>query len=199
MSNPGRRTGRKRSGTDRDSPPAAEPAPREDLLALGKVVKHWGLRGGVKVFSYAESPDSFRRIGHLCVQGPEGLIDLEIKRVREHKGRVHLEFKGRERIEDVEELIGCLLYMYKKDLEPLEEGEYYWHQLIGMGVWTEAGEHLGTLAEIMPTGGHDVYVVKRDNREWLIPATEDVIREVDPDGGKMVIRPLEGMLEENDL
>ena len=169
------------------------------LLAIGKVLKPWGLKGAVKIHSYAESPESFSRISEFRAQGKDGPIVLSIEDVKKQKKAVLLKFKGRDRVEDVEELVGLTLYMDKKDLPQLEEGEYYWHELIGMEVWTEAGKPIGTLEKILETGSHDVYVVRKGERETLIPAIRDVIRKVDAAGKKMVIHPIEGLLNEHDL
>ena len=89
--------------------------------------------------------------------------------------------------------------MSKKELEPLREGEYYWFQLIGMDVHTDRGQYLGTLENVFNTGSNDIYVVQREEREWLIPALKEIIREVDIDKKQMIICPMEGLLDENDL
>ncbi len=168
-------------------------------LAIGEVAKPWGLKGMVKVTSYAESIESFRRVSSLRVQGRDGPVVLALEEARQHKKGVLLKFKGRDRIEDVTDLVGLTLYMDKKDLPTLEEGEYYWHELIGMEVRTEAGTEVGTLERILDTGSHDVYVVRKGKRETLIPAIRDVIREVDVPGRGMVIHVVEGLLNEDDL
>ena len=168
-------------------------------VAIGKVLKPWGLKGAVKIRSYAESPESFSRISELRVQGKDGPIVLSLEDVRKQKKAVLLKFKGRDRIEDVEDLVGLTLYLHKKDLPQLEEGEYYWHELIGMEVWTDSGKPIGTLEKILDTGNHDVYVVRRGEQETLIPAIRDVIRKVDAGGKKMIIHPIEGLLNEHDF
>jgi 16S rRNA processing protein RimM len=73
---------------------------------------------------------------------------------------------------------------------PLDEGEYYEHQIVGLAVWTEAGERLGLVDEILYTGANDVYVVRSDldsRRPILIPAIADVVQAVDLEGGRLVV------------
>lgn len=168
-------------------------------LAIGEVLKPWGLKGAVKIHSYAESPETFSRISELRVQGEKGPIVLFLEDVKKQKKAVLLKFKGRDRVEDVEELVGRTLYIDKKDLPQLDEGEYYWHELIGMEVWTDDGKSLGTLEKILDTGSNDVYVVQKGGQETLIPAIRDVIRKVDVAGRRMVIHPIEGLLKDHDL
>jgi 16S rRNA processing protein RimM len=199
-----RKTGRTARKAPGKTEPAALPArPEEtarscDLLEIAEIVKTWGLMGHVKLLSHAESPDLFTRVREFYVRRESGTIPLLVEDVREHGGQVMLKFRGRDRIEDVEDLVRKTLYMHKRDLDPLEPGEYYWYQLIGMEVRTDTGQELGILREILSTGGSDVYVVRKGSRELLIPASREVIREVDLPGNRMTVHPLEGMLEEHD-
>jgi 16S rRNA processing protein RimM len=168
-------------------------------LAIGKVLKPWGLKGAVKLYSYAESPESFLRISEFYVEGEDEQIVLSVEDAKQHKKAVLVKFKGRDRIEDVEDLVGLTLYVNKEDLPPLEEGEYYWHQLIGMEVRTDTGKPVGTLEKILDTGSHDVYVVRKGERETLIPAVRDVIQKVDVAGKRMIIHAIEGLLNEDEV
>jgi 16S rRNA processing protein RimM len=171
----------------------------ETHLAIGKVLKPWGLKGAVKVHSYAESFESFLRISELRAQGKEGPIVLPLEDAKRHEKGILLKFKGRDCVEDVEALVGLTLYMDKKELPRLEEGEYYWYELIGMEVQTDSGRPVGTLEEVLDTGNHDVYVVRQGEREVLVPAVRGVIRKVDVPGKRMIIRAAAGILNEDDL
>ncbi len=171
----------------------------EDLLEIGKILKPWGLKGCVKVFSYAESPETFRRLSAIYIQTGKGPKALAVDSIREHKNCVVLKFKGRNSVEEVQDLITATLFMHKKDLSPLEEGEHYWHDLIGMAVVTDSGRHLGVLQHIFNAGSSDVYVVKEGEREYLIPAIRDVIIQVDVPGKRMIIHPIQGLLKQDDF
>ena len=102
-------------------------------------------------------------------------------------------------MEEAEELVGCSAYVAQESLPPLPADEFYWYQLRGLRVKTEEGKFLGRLEEIMRTGSNDVFVVRKDQKECLIPATDEVVVRVDLEGKTMVIRPLEGLLPEDDL
>jgi 16S rRNA processing protein RimM len=80
-------------------------------------------------------------------------------------------------------------------LPELLPGEYYWYDLIGLQVVTSEGESLGQLSEIIATGSNDVYVVKGEGREYLIPALEDVVLEINPAAGRMMVTMPEGLLD----
>ena len=77
----------------------------------------------------------------------------------------------------------------------LPPDSFFWHQIIGLTVRTVDGQELGKIAEIMETGSNDVYVVKSDERELLLPAIKDVVREIDLTSGVMTVELLEGLVE----
>ena len=76
---------------------------------------------------------------------------------------------------------------------PLPPGLYYHHQLIGLAVFTEEGEHLGELTEVLETGANDVYVVTGPQGELLLPVIADVIRSVDLESHRLTVHLLEGL------
>ncbi len=82
-----------------------------------------------------------------------------------------------------------------RDEVVLEEGEFFCDQLIGLSVFTAAGDMIGKVEEIMETGGNDVYVVRMNAKEYLLPGIRDVIREIDLDRGRIIINPMPGLLD----
>jgi len=92
-------------------------------------------------------------------------------------------------------LTGREVYIRRDQFPELSDGEYYWCDLIGLVVQSEDGETLGELVDIFETGSNDVYVVAAGEREILIPATEEVVLDVDLDAGRMVVRPPDGLLD----
>ena len=92
-------------------------------------------------------------------------------------------------------LNGSELYVKLSQLPDPDEGEYYWRDLIGLTVVTDLGVELGSLVDIFETGSSDIYVVRGESKEYLIPAIADVITLVDLPGKKMIITPLDGLLD----
>jgi len=93
-------------------------------------------------------------------------------------------------------MVGKEVFVPEEALPPTAEGEYYYYQLIGLRVEGVDGRAFGVLRAILDTGSNDVYVVKGDDREILIPAIAEVIREVDLQHGKMIVDPPEGLLDD---
>lgn len=117
----------------------------------------------------------------------------EVERVREHQGRLIVKFKGCETRDDAEGLRACVVWMTREQIGPLEPGRWFVQDIVGIAVFTDEGEHLGELTEVMCMPANDVYVVRGDGRELLLPATEEVIREVDLEQGRMLVHLIEGL------
>jgi 16S rRNA processing protein RimM len=92
-----------------------------------------------------------------------------------------------------EVLIGSRLWVDKASLPDLEDGDYYWFELIGMSVYTAEDTYLGTLASILPTGSNDVYVVRNGDEEILLPALASVVQAIDTDQRRMTVILPEGL------
>ena len=91
-----------------------------------------------------------------------------------------------------------MLYIDRADIR-LEEGRHFIQDLIGCSVTdADTGETLGTLTDVSETGANDVWHVKREGREYLVPAIPDVIVKVDVDKEEIVLRPLKGIFDDAD-
>jgi 16S rRNA processing protein RimM len=91
-------------------------------------------------------------------------------------------------------LFGELLYVRRDEAATLPRGSYFEHEVVGLRVETAAGRELGTVAEILRTGANDVYVVRGNLGEVLIPAVRHVVRRVDLPGGRIVVELIPGLL-----
>lgn len=167
----------------------------ENLLLIGKVVRPHGIRGELKIEAYSESPSTFSKGRRLYFYTAEGkLEEKEIISVRAHKRFFLIKVKDIDDRNRAEEYRNVEVYI-EKDILEKEEGEYFWYELIGLNVYLISGECIGKIEHILPTGSNDVYVVRGEEKEYLIPAIEDVVKEIDIEAKKMVIEPLEGLLE----
>lgn len=169
-----------------------------EYLTVGRIVNTHGIRGEVRVLSRTDFPEIRFRPGNVLYvdmpdQGIRGTLEIETSRV--HKNLYLLRFKGLAHINDVEKYKGAWLKVPSSDKVELEEDEYYFHEIIGCDVVTEAGEAIGTVTEILQPGANDVWVaVTPEKREILIPVIPDVVLDVDVDMKKITIRLMEGML-----
>ena len=153
----------------------------------------------MRVEILTDYPERVGEHAYLYLARPQSPDDAErypLEAVRPHKGVLLVKLEGVEDRDAAEELRGMLVQVPMEDAVPLEEGEYYHFQLIGVDVETETGEWLGRVADVIATGAADVFVVRGPRGEVLLPAIEDVILELDTEERKMTVHLLPGMLEE---
>ena len=167
----------------------------EQFLRVGVVTATHALAGEVKVFPTTEDPERFLDLEKVCILDQKGAAAqvLEVERVRFFKQFVIVKFAGLDKIEQVQSLVKKDLYVSREDAIPLEDGEYYIADLIGLKVFDEAGALLGELADVLQTGANDVYIVKNGDKELLIPVIEECIREVDLEKGCVRVHLMEGL------
>ena len=165
-------------------------------VLIGKIVGAHGVKGICKIQSYAESLEIFQSGTILLVSCPDGSdTRYEIDWVQPHSRKALLALKQVTRRDQAISLIGSNLYVDREVLPELEAGTYYWFDLIGVSVYTSDDRYIGRLEAIIETGANDVYVVKNDVRETLVPALESVVRSIDIEARIMRVELPEGLEE----
>ncbi len=157
---------------------------KNGFLIIGKIIGTHGVKGTVKVRSDAESLSVFKPSSLIIVRSTKGLEKAyPIRWIKPHKRVILLSLKGINNLNLAEELIGSELIIKQSKLPELENGTYYWFDIIGLAVFTSDEKYLGIVESIIPTGSNDVYVVKDLNKnqdnEILIPALESVVLDID--------------------
>jgi 16S rRNA processing protein RimM len=172
-----------------------DPEPR--YLVVGQIVGAHGVRGEVKVAILTDDPHRFGRLERVYVgEGEEEPAPWPLEGYRLHAGHALLKFEGCNDRDTAKSLQGTLVQVPLAAAIPLQDGEYFEHQILGLGVWSVEGEHLGEIAEIIYTGANDVYVIHSpgpEPRDILIPALEDVVLEIDLEARRMTAALPEGL------
>ena len=149
------------------------------------------MRGELKIAIETDDPQRFHLLREVYLG--DGLVLFQVKRARLHGGQALLQLRGIEDRTAAEQWRNAYLYVPLEQALPLTEGEYYYHQIEGLTAVTVEGEVLGRVTEVLPTGANDVYVVRGDQGEILLPALNDVIIRIDLDAGIMVVRAPDGL------
>lgn len=171
----------------------------EDLFQVGAVTSTHGLRGEVKVYPTTDDPERFYKLKEVILDTGKEQLTLKITHARLAKQMVILKFAGINDINEVEKYKGSKLYVTRENALELGEDEYYFADLAGLRAETEEGQLLGTVKDILQTGANDVYVIEREHQaDLLIPAIKDCVRQIDIEGGRMVVHLLPGLLEANE-
>lgn len=161
------------------------------LVTLGKVAGAHGVKGVLKVAAAQPDPQLFLALGEVAV----GQDRHRVLGAQAGKRAVLLRLDGIHTREEAEACRGLEVRAEARRFPPLPPGEYYYFQLLGLTVVAADGSRLGELVEIMATPAHDVYVVRDGRREILLPAVEEVVREIDLAAGRMTVQLPPGLLE----
>ncbi len=172
----------------------------EDLILMGQVVRPHGLEGVLRIKSYAQSEESFLKAGKVFLQLNSGeTLEHPVLSLRPHKNILLMKLRGLNTLEEAEKYRGAAILIRKDALTREGDEEYFWHELIGLRVYMGGGEYVGTIRHILPTGSNDIYVVREGEKEVLVPAIHDVVKEIDLINKRMIISELEGLLDLNEV
>ena len=176
--------GKRGTGKPKDSPD-------DEFIAVGRVLAPWGVSGMLKIEVLTDFAERFAPGQRLLLKGQPFVVEGS----QSHRGYLLVKLKDIEGPEAAAEFSNCYLELPQCEAFPLPPGQYYRFQIIGLQVWATSGEYLGKVEDVLPTGSNDVYVVHGERGETLIPAIEDVIKEVDLKKGRLTIEPIAGLLE----
>jgi 16S rRNA processing protein RimM len=159
-------------------------------VAIARILGAWGVKGDVNI-----EPLGGRKVlapgRRVTIRGRESRIE----QVR-GSGRMFLKLEGTEDREEAAGLRGEYILIREDELEPLPEGEYYRYQLMGLRVVTTDGRELGAVTDLISARENDVFVVTGPAGENLVPVIEDVVKEIDIEGGTVTIEAVPGLLKE---
>lgn len=163
-------------------------------LDVGRIVAPFGLVGEVKVVPLTDFPERFDTMKTVLVG--ESHRRYRIVHARSARGQVLLKLRGVDDSVAAEALRGEMLRVPLTEAVALDDDQYFWYQIIDLEVVTAAGQSLGKVVDIIKTGANDVYVVRGSRGELLIPAIEDVVKEVDLKAGRIVVELIPGLVDD---
>ena len=167
---------------------------------VGKIVNTQGLQGEMRVLSVTDfAEERFKKGNRLALfdKKDQFVMDVEIASHHKVKNFDIIKFKGMYHINDIEKYRDFSLKVAEEDLTDLEDGEFYYHEIIGLEVY-ENDLLLGTIKEILQPGANDVWVVKRKGkRDLLLPYIPPVVLGIDIEQGRVDVEIPEGLDDEN--
>lgn len=167
------------------------------MLTIGKIINTHGINGELKIIEQTDFPERFSEGKTIyMVNDKNEVVPIEIESYRQMNKFGLLKIKGYDHISDAETLKGFQLKVKKEDIGELDEGEFYYFEIIDCEVYTIEGELIGKIDSIMSPGANDVWVVKNnENKEILIPVIPSVIKHVDIENKRVEIEVMEGLLD----
>lgn len=164
-----------------------------EYIAVGKIINTFGIKGEVKVYPYTDDIERFSELKTVFIG--KNKFKVEIENVKYHKGFAIIKFIGFNNINEVLLYKDDLIYIIEKDLKVLPDNHYFIFDLMDCEVIDISGKKLGYLTNVLQYASNDVYAVKNKNKEFLIPAVKEFIKEVNIEEKRIIVRTIEGMIE----
>jgi 16S rRNA processing protein RimM len=173
----------------------------ENLLLIGRVIRPHGLKGLLRIISYAESGESFLRAGRVLLKpGSSEMSEFKVASITASGKAILLSLEGISSMDAAERYRGAEILIPKSALRKEADDEFFWFELIGLDVYLKSGRFIGILKEIINTGSNDIYVVKDGEKEHLIPALHGVVLRIDPAEKRMLVADnIDGLLDLNEV
>ena len=163
-----------------------------DWIPVGRVTRTHGLKGELKFFPTDQEDLAVQSHQHILL----GEATFKIKSIRGAKSPFIIKFEGVNSIEAAQSLAGQEVLVAREDFESLPEGEYYRFEIEGLKVFDDTGKYYGVIEDIIETGSNDVYVVRENDKEWLVPMIDSVVQSIDLEQGKLIFHCVEGLFED---
>lgn len=169
---------------------------REDLVAIARLSKPRGLRGEIVGDVLTDFPERFENLTTVTAVYPNGeTAQIDIEKFWFQKNRIVLKFADYDSIEQAETLRDAELCVPEAEAVELETDEFFDWELEDCRVETVAGETIGTVKELMRTGGTEILVVAGETKEYLIPFAGTICVEVDVENKLIKVDAPEGLLD----
>lgn len=164
-----------------------------DKIRVGLIVNTHGLKGEVKVLPLTDDVNRFNKLDTVYFENEH---EHKISNLKYQNTNLIIKFEDINNIDEAEKYKNTYLQIDRLDAVILEDDSYFIFELIGCEVYTEEGEHLGKIKDILQTGSNDVYILDTNNKEdILIPALKNVVKTVDIRLKKIIVKLPEGLRE----
>jgi 16S rRNA processing protein RimM len=167
-------------------------------LLLGEILRPHGVQGELRMRILTDHPERITQLEKVYIGSDPNVTEAtsyRVQHMRPHQGYGLLKLRGVDDRNQADLFRELFVMVALEDAVPLEEGEYYLYQLIGLNVQTEDGQLLGTLTDVLETGANDVYIVDSPQYgEVLIPVSDKTIIKTDVDNGIVIVHLPEGLI-----
>ncbi|MVB10594.1 Ribosome maturation factor RimM [Caprobacter fermentans] len=170
---------------------------QKKYLEAGKIVGTHGIKGELRVQPWCDSAEFLTRFSTLYLEA--GNVPVHVLSSRVHKELLLMVLEGVDSVEKADTYRNKVLYLDRSDVT-LPDGRYFMQDLVGLDVYdADTFLYYGTLTRVLRTGANDVYqITAQDHKNYLIPAVPEFILGIDLEKGKMMIRPIRGIFDDED-
>lgn len=168
------------------------------MLKIAKIIATRGLRGELKLYPYTNTPEDLDRISQIYVEGCRE--PYKLKSLNLNKNLVFAKLEGVDSIEKAENLKNLDVFIDKAEtLEFLGNDSFFYEDLIGIEVYDEGDNYLGEVVDLRKLPTQETLVIENEGREWMLPFVDEFILELDTEAGRLKIKLIEGLIDEENL
>ena len=167
----------------------------DNYLEIGRITRFQGNKGEVRVLPTTDIPERFLDLDIIYLKRGNDFKELEIEYIRFHKQFVIIKFFDVNSINQAEELKNYQVLIDESEKYLLPEDNFYVSDLIDCEVYLESGKYLGKLKDVVDTSGTDIFLVEGQEKEYMLPASRDMILEIDLENKKIIVDPIPGILD----
>ena len=165
----------------------------DDCYQLGEVIKTHGLHGEVSISLDVDFPEDYKKLESVFLQREGKLVPFFVSTIQVNGDKALVQFEDIDSVDDAKLLVKSKIFLPLTLLPKLPKGEFYFHDLIGCEVF-ENTNLIGVVKDVYE-GANELMAVYSDNKEILIPLTDDVLKEVDIEGKKVDVVLPDGLLD----
>lgn len=172
-----------------------DPGADKEFVSVAYIASTHGLKGDVKVIQLSNDQERIYSLSNIVIIQRNGeKQESFIKKVRAVKGGFAVSLANIMTVTDAQQLVGSYIAVPENEVPVLGKDTWYHYDIIGIEVFTTDGQCLGKIEDIISTGSNDVYIIRGNDHEYLIPAIRNVIKDVDTKGRRMVIALMDGLI-----
>jgi 16S rRNA processing protein RimM len=165
-----------------------------EYLSIGQIINIHGFRGEVKVYPLTDDVNRFKKLKEVFIEENNQLIKYEVEGVKFQSSTIIMKLKGIDTEEAANKLRNFYIKVDRRSAVKLPRDTYFICDLIDLEVYDDSGLLLGKVKDVLQTGSNDVYVVQTADKDILIPALKEVVREIDIRNGKILVKLPEGLI-----
>ncbi|SDI02912.1 16S rRNA processing protein RimM [Halanaerobium congolense] len=167
----------------------------DNYLEIGIITRFQGNKGEVRIKATTDIPERFLDLNFVYLKRGKELKELEIEYIRFHKQFVIIKFFAVNSIDEAEKFKNYQVLIDKSEKYLLPEDNFYVSDLIDCEVYLESGRYLGTLIDVVDTSGTDIFLVQGQDKKYMLPASREMILEIDLENKKIIVDPIPGILD----
>jgi 16S rRNA processing protein RimM len=165
-----------------------------EYLSIGQIVNTHGIKGEVKVYPLTDDASRFDKLKEVYIESKNEMTKYQVESAKHLKNTVILKLKGIDTMNDAEKLRQLYIKVGRWDAVRLPKDTFFICDIVESEVFDIHGQLLGKLHDVLQTGSNDVYVVKNEQREILIPALKTVVKEINLQNKKIIVDLPEGLI-----